>query len=88
MAASGKGKAGAKKAAVTENKYLNVEAVRQSTMEALARLELDRHNVEVAVLVHGEDVVLGGEETAKEALARISASIKKIETTYAHILEG
>lgn len=71
-----------------ENKYLNVEAVRQSTMEALARLELDRHNVRVAMLAYGDSVELPGGESAEDALARVEESINKIETTYAAILRG
>lgn len=77
----------ASKKAGSENKYLNVEAVKQATLEVLARLELDRHQVEVAMLVHGDNVVMGNNEPATEALERIAASIEQVETNYAHILE-
>lgn len=75
-----------KKVSKPGNKYLNEEAVKQATLEALARLELDRHQVNVAMTAYGDDATLANGEPAADALERIATSIEAIEITYAHIL--
>lgn len=72
----------------TENKYLTNEALRHTVAEAIARLELDLHQINLAVLMHGKDVKIGEEgETESEAIERVNAKIEAIETEYADVLK-
>ena len=70
-----------------KNKYLTNEALRQTVAEAIARLELDRHQVNLALLVHGKDIKVGDAgETIDEAFERITRLIQDIEDEYADVL--
>jgi len=71
-----------------QNKYLTDAALRQAVAEALARLELDSHQIRLAVLMHGEDVQTSEGETSVAATVRIHEAISRVEVEYAAILGG
>lgn len=75
-----------KKTPLAENKYLTDDALRATVAEAIARLELDRHQIRLAVLMHGEGVQVSEGESADESIERITDSIAKIEAEYANVL--
>lgn len=76
----------------TEDRFLTRQALASQVAEAIARLELDRHQVNINVLMHGKDVQLNGPdgkaETAAEAVGRINSAIEEIENEYGDVLKG
>lgn len=77
-----------KKAALTaEDQFLTKSALGQTVAEAIARLELDRHQIRLAVLMQGKDVQFGeGGESVEDAIERLDTSIAAIKTEYADVL--
>lgn len=68
--------------------YLSPEALRRSTEEAIARLELTMHQVKMTIVSNGGDrnVKVAQEETAAEALVRLSNAVDSLKAEFAEEL--
>lgn len=68
------------------DEYLTPEALRNVVAESIARVELDRHQVDIAVLMHGDDVQIREGESADAARERLTGVIEAIKAKYGHLL--
>ena len=64
--------------------HVHPEALKQATAEALARLELEKHQIELvkAIKDEGDETLISENETAGQAIARLNEAIARIEKQF------
>ena len=71
-----------------DQEFLSADNIRQETMQALAQLELDKHRLRLALVLHdgnGTAKTQNG-STIYEELDAVDAASEKIKSAFGHIL--